>query len=237
MIGKSRVLRFVIVALVITPALAAAQEIVPSFAGDRESSAELARIVESTRAAGLPVDPILAKVSYGIQVANAAPPRIVGAARTVASRLAIARDALAPSPTSADIAAGADALGSGATREALVAVRKASKNQPLLVPLGVLTQLLASNVPLPRATVIVTDLMKKGATGQQLVAFGDAVRADVDAGLQSVASLETRFQGLAAVLAAQGGGATAAAPAVMDGLQTTGGGRNSPSTPPPPKRP
>src|SRR5512144_2617933 len=90
-----------------------AQDASDLLVGDREASAELAKIVEATRVGGLPVDPILAKVRYAVLVAHAPAPRIVAAARAIAARLEDARSALAPHPTPTDIAAGEDALSSG----------------------------------------------------------------------------------------------------------------------------
>jgi len=194
----------------------AQRDTMPPLVGDREASAELAKIVSATRDAGLPIDPILAKVRYGVSVAHAPAPRIVAAARMVASRLETAREALAPRPTSNDIAVGADALAYGATREALHAVRAASRDQSVATPLGVLAQLLASGVPAKRAFEIVTDLMKRGASGPQLVALGNDVNADVASGAQALAALDTRLRGLTAVLA-PGGGAVGAGVTAVSG--------------------
>lgn len=194
-------------------ALAQAQQ--PFVPGDAEANAQLAKLVEAARDNGLPTDPIVAKVQYAVRVVHAEPSLIVASARKVAARLEVARDALAPaSPT--DIAAGADALGAGATKEALHTVRLASGGQSVSTSLGVLAQLLGSNVPLKRATEIVTSFLKRGATPQQLVALGNNVNDDVTHGAAALAALDTRARFLSGVLAPGGGGA--AAPSV-DGLQ------------------
>lgn len=176
--------------------------------GDRDASAELAKIVSAARDAGLPVDPILGKVRYGVVVVHAPADRIVAAARALASRLEVARTALAPRPMPADITNGADALGYGATPDALRAVRAASRDQSVATPLGVLAQLVASGVPAKRAAEIVTALIKRGASGPQLVALGTDVNADVASGAQALAALDTRLRGLTAVLAPAAGSAT-----------------------------
>jgi hypothetical protein len=147
------------------------------------------------------------------------PERIVTAAQSVVARLEEARVALAPRPTQSDIAAGENALGvDGVTKTALQAVRATSPNRPVAVPLGLLAQLVASKVPLPRATKIVTDLIKRGATDAQLLALGNDVNADVVHGARAMASLDVRLQGLNAVLAPLGGTATTA-----DGPQAASG--------------
>lgn len=188
----------------ITARAASAQQDSLALPGDREASAELARIVASVRDAGLPLDPILGKVRYGVEVVHAPPQRIVSAARALATRLQVARDALAPRALASDIATGADALQYGATKDELRAVRTASGDQPISTPLGVLVQLVASGVPGKRAATIVTDLIKRHATPAQLAALGSDVNGDVARGAQASAALDTRLRGLTAVLAPSG---------------------------------
>jgi hypothetical protein len=187
-------------------------------AGDPEASAQLATIIGETKQKGLPTDPILIKVSYGV-MRHAEPQRIVAAARAIASRLEVARDALAPRATDPDIAAGEDALGSAVISDehpsvqsvvnALRAVRAASPNQPVAVPLGVLSQLLVSGVPVKRATAAVTDLIKRGMTPKQMVAFGNDVNSDVVGGARPTNALDIRTRGLNAVLPPLGTSAAA----------------------------
>lgn len=173
------------------------------FPGDRAANEQLAKIVESTRQAGLPVDPILAKVNYNALVAHASPQRIVAVARLIATRLPVARDALAPKPTSLDIIAGEDALSEGATPESLRAIRAAGGNQSVVVALSVLAQLLASGVPLDQASKTVVSFIRRGATAQQLSSFGNGVNLDVADGARATSALDVRARGLNAVLAPQ----------------------------------
>jgi hypothetical protein len=195
--------------------VASAQSTSPLVPGDADANAQLVKLVETTRDNGLPVDPIIAKVRYAVLVAHAQPDRIVAAARAIATRLETARDALAPA-NAIDIAAGADALGAGANRDALRAIREASGTQSVAPPLGVLAQLLGSNVPLKKATEIVTNFLKRGATGDQLVAFGNSVNADVVNGVAALAAVDTRARFLSGVLPPLGSQAAAA------GLQSLG---------------
>lgn len=204
---------------------------------DRDASAQVARIVASAEAAGLPTNAIVGKVRYGVAIAKAKPDSIVAAATAVAMRLEIARDALAPNPTRPDIEAGASALGADATPDALKAVRRASGSRPMAPALGLLTQLLTNKVPVRRATEIVTDLIRRNATPAQLVALGNDVAVDVAAGTAAVAAADVHARGLVAVLAASGGSAVEAA-ADAPGFITSGSqqqpGRNAP---PRPRRP
>ena len=201
---------------------ARAQDSVSQLAADRETAVQLARIVDSARALGLPTDPIVAKIRRGALL-RTPPERIVVVARAVATRLAEARVALAPAPTAAEIAAGADALSvAGVTSDALRAVRSARPDKPVAVPIGVLTQLVASGVPAKRATEIVTDLIKRGANNVQLVALGNDVDFDIGRGARATAALDVRLRGLTAVLAPSSGSATAA------GLQSTDAPKKQP---------
>ena len=210
--------------------VAAAQDTTALIAGDRATSAELAKIIEGARSKGLPVEPILSKIGYAVNIAHAAGPRIVAAARATAARLEEARDALAPNPTPNDIDAGGKALSANVSTKSLQDVRKASGNRPVAVPLGVLTQLVANNVDEAKATKYVTDLIRRGVTTEQLVALGNDVNSDVGLGTKANNSMDLRGSRLTAVLGVPTG---AAATALDQGLQA---GAASP-TPPGRKKP
>jgi hypothetical protein len=193
--------------------LASAQDSLALAGVDREIVSRLTGIVESARAHELPTAPIIAKISQGMLL-HSAPERIVVAAQNVAVRLEDARSALAPKPTPADIVAGGDALSvAGVTKAALQAVRSTSPNRPVAVPIAVLAQLVASGVPATRATEIVTQLVKRGASSAQLVALGNNVNSDVGHGARAIASLDVRLRGLTAVLAPTVPSVTGAQPA------------------------
>jgi hypothetical protein len=181
--------------------------------GDHDASTELAKIVSAVQGAGLPVDPIVGKVRYGL-IVHASPQQIVASARALATRLVVAREALEPGPTPDDIASGASALEFGATKDHLRAVRKASGDQPVSPPLGLLAQLLANRVDKKRAAQIVTDLIKHRVTPNQLATLGNDVNADVAGGARAMDALDIRLRGLTAVLAPAG------AAAATDAIQT-----------------
>jgi hypothetical protein len=210
--------------VLISVARTAASQDVPVLGTDREASAELAKIVAAAKENGLPVDPILAKVRYGVMM-HAPAPRIVAAAHAVATRLEDARSALAPQPTAKDIAAGENALGSDVSRKSLQEIRKVSPNRPVAVPLGVLAQLVANKVPEKKAVKYVTDLIKHGATDQQVADLGNDVNTDVKLGGAGLNALELRMNRLNAVLGAPGGNADAAS--VPTSLQS-GDGKKKP---------
>lgn len=190
---------------------------------DTATRADLARNIDTARQLGLPVEPLVDKALEGA-TKRAAPPRIQAAVDALLHRMEVSRDALAPNPAPRDIVAGADALAYGATREALTTMRTIRPNGSLAVPLAVLTQLVASGVPVTRATRAVADLLKRGARDEQLIALQDDVRSYVAAGASPEAALDVRTRGLNAVLPPGGAGAGArTGDATAPGSIVTGG--------------
>ena len=188
-----------------------AQEPVTIAGLDRETNAQVARIVESVRTSGLPVDPVLSKVRFAL-VVHAPPSRIVATAQAVATRLEAARGVVAPHGAPADIAAGEEALSFDIPKDVLRKVAQASPDRSVAVPIGVLTQLVVSGVPASKAGQMVTELIKRGATATQLVALGNDVNADVQGGARAGESADIRMRGLTPLLA-PGGNAAASSPA------------------------
>jgi hypothetical protein len=189
--------------------IAGAQQISTSLTLDSASAAQVARIVDEAQSRGLPTDRIVAKVKRGLLIRTPSP-RIVAAAQAVSDRLEASRAALAPSPGPADILAGEDALSVGVRVGALKSLRAASPNQSIAVPLGLLTQLVASGVSEKRATDMVTQLVRRGATSSQLIALGNNVNSDVGRGARADESFDARMNGLTAVLAPGAAGTSAA---------------------------
>jgi hypothetical protein len=171
---------------------------------DVETQASVMRTLDSAQTRGLPIEPLVDKALEGA-TKHAAGPRIEAAVSMLMQRLEAARDALAPNPGPRDIAAGADALAYGATREALATMRAIRPNESVAVPLGVLTQLVASGVPVARATRVVADLLRRGARDEQLIALNNDVRSFIASGASPQAALDVRTRGLNAVLPPGGG--------------------------------
>jgi hypothetical protein len=201
------------IALVVAASMAMAhaafaQDAPPMIPGDPQATAQLARIIDATRAQRLPVDPIVGKVQYALMM-HAPSARIIAAAQAVAGRLAMAREALAPRDTPEDIVAGESALSLRVPRETVRDIRRFSKEPSVAVPLAVIGQLVDGGVPPDRASDIVKDLIKRGASGPQLAALQRSVAEDVRYGTKAENALDLRMSGLRAVLA-PGAAATAA---------------------------
>jgi hypothetical protein len=186
---------------------------------DPDTYRAVVRLIDGARARALPTDPLVDRALEGA-MKRAPGPRIRSAVSALAQRLEIARGALAPSPTAADIAAGAGALSVGVPHETLRTIRSVQPDRPVAVPLGVLTELVARSVPVDQAATLVVQLLRRGATPTQLVALGEDVQRDIAAGIEPGAAFDLRTRGVASTL--PGGTATGAA----EGLDA----QNAPTT-------
>jgi hypothetical protein len=208
------------------PRQARAQEATLASKLDSATEAAVSRTIEMARTRGLPVDPLIDKALEGF-TKHAPSARIAAAVDALLKRLELSRDALTPTFGAREIVAGADALAYGATREALASVRAGRRQASVAVPLAVLTQLVASGVPVARATTLVAELMRRGARDEQLIALSDVVRLDIASGASPEAALDVRTRGLNAVLPlAPAAGAAAAEVNAPDALSN--GGRRRP---------
>lgn len=188
--------------LVVAPRLAA-QDAVTTAAldglGDADSRATLRALLSSSAAKGLPTAPLVTKVREGL--AKGAPPdRIRAATQQLAQRLESAASALAPTQATDELTAGADALQVGVPASTLRDLRRVWPAKPLTVPLGVLSEMVASGVPHASATRRVRELLMKGATPAQMASLSISVRADVDAGLAPEAAMELRSKGVLSLI-------------------------------------
>jgi hypothetical protein len=166
---------------------------------DADTYRAVIQAIDGARARALPTDPLVDRALEGA-MKRAPGDRIRAAVFTLAQRLEVARNALAPSPTEADIAAGAGALSVGVPRETLRTIRSIQPDRPVAVPLGVLTELVARNVPVDQAATLVVQLLRRGATPTQLVALGEDVQRDIAAGIEPGAAFELRTRGIAVAL-------------------------------------
>jgi hypothetical protein len=200
---------------------------------DADTYRAVAQTIDRARARSLPVDPLVDRALEGA-MKRAPGPRIRAAVSALAQRLEVARKELAPAPTEGDIAAGAGALGVGVPPEALRAIRSIQPDRPVAVPLGVLTELVARRVPVDRATSLVVELIRRGATSPQLVALGEDVQRDIAAGIEPSAALDLRMRGVASALPGGAGPVTAdnlAAPGSGFQEATSTRGGNNPRAP------
>ena len=148
---------------------------------------------------GVPREPLMAKALEGV-AKNASSAKIREVMEGLQKRLRKAGDLLAPSPTVDELSAGADALSVGVPEKILKQMRQAAPRRSIAVELGVLTELVARNVPPAKASKLILELMARGATGAQLTAMNSAVQNDVAAGLTPEAALDRHGNGIMSLL-------------------------------------
>ena len=136
-------------------------------------------LIDSARAAALPTEPLVQRALEGA-TKRATSDRIVAAVRRLALDLGHARDALGPTTSSPELTAAAAALRAGAPPATLTELRRV-RQESLTVPLAVLTDLVASGVPVDSAAAAVLTLAAK-ARDADLVEFRRAVERDIALG-------------------------------------------------------
>jgi hypothetical protein len=213
-------------------AVAGAQNAFDFVDADRQTIAQMTRIVESVKAANLPTEPVVAKARLAVY-RHAPPALMIAALQAVATRLEQSRDALGASSATADIMAGADALSmKGVTKEMLQRIRDARPSRSVAVPLGLLAQLVASGVAPKEAADIVNRLVRGKASNAQMVSLGNEVSQDVLAGAGPGSALQIRLETLKPLLAygASGGAASPTSALTSDPGASTAGPK-SPQNP------
>jgi len=145
----------------------------------------VAALIDSARTASLPTEPLVQRALEGA-TKGAAGDVIVAAVRRLAVDLGRARDALGSTASPAELSAGAAALRAGASQTTLTELRHA-RREPLIVPLAVLADLVASGVPVDSAAAAVLSLAGR-ARDADLVEFRRAVERDIALGAPPAAA-------------------------------------------------
>lgn len=177
---------------------------------DAKARQAVEREIARAGAKGLPVQPLVAKAMEGA-TKQASGERIQAAVAALAKRLEQARVLLAPSTSAAELSSGADALAAGVPAPMLKQVRAAwPVERSIVMPLDVLTELVARGIPAKHALEQITALMQRGATPAQIASLGSSVQADVAAGLAPDAALEVRARGVMSLLPSPAAAASSA---------------------------
>ena len=165
---------------------------------DSASRVAIERVVDSAHAAGLPAEPLIDKALEGVSK-RAPREAILRALRTLAADLSVARQMLGPQSLADELTAGAVALRGGIEDDALRVLRRERPGQPLVVALGVLTDLVARGVPASDAARAVLGLTRAGVADEQLVAFRRDVERDIGIGAPPAAATTLRASSLVSV--------------------------------------
>jgi len=160
---------------------------------DTAARSLVAVAIDSARAAGLPTEPLVQRALEGA-TKDAPGTLIVSAVQRLAADLGRARAALGASATSPELEAGAAALRAGAGPAVLAQLRR-SRRQTITVPLAVLTDLVASGVPVDSAAAAVLALAAS-ARDTDLIDFRRAVERDIALGAAPTAATAAAAAGV-----------------------------------------
>jgi hypothetical protein len=134
------------------------------------TASQVQQVVDSARRGGLPSEPLVQKALEGATL-GASDDRIVAAVQTLHGQLRRAREALGGEASDAELTAAAGALRAGLEPSALRRLQSLRPDQPLVVPIAVLTDLVAEGVPPAEATRSVLDLARDGRPDDEFVAL------------------------------------------------------------------
>ena len=169
-----------VLALLALPAAARAQDARLTERLDAATATQVQQVVDSARQAGLPSEPLVQKALEGATL-GANDDRIVAAVQTLHGQLRRAREALGGGAGEAELTAAAGALRAGLEPSALRRLQSLRPDQPLVVPIAVLTDLVAEGVPPSDATRSVLDLARDGRPDAEFVALRRQVRGGAGA--------------------------------------------------------
>ncbi|HEX3234922.1 MAG TPA: hypothetical protein VHR41_12040 [Gemmatimonadales bacterium] len=135
---------------------------------DPVTAATVQHLVNSARTSGLPTEPLVQKALEGSTM-GASGDRIRTAVQGLLGQLAQAREALGSRASEAELTAGAGALRAGLPGGSLSQLHDIRSGQSLVVPISVLTDLVAEGVPPEQATREVFDLAREGRSDAEFV--------------------------------------------------------------------
>jgi hypothetical protein len=166
----SLVSRLALSVLLLLPATLRAQDERLTERLDAVTASQVQQVVDSARGAGLPSEPLVQKALEGATL-GASDHRIVAAVQTLHGQLRRAREALGADASEAELTAAAGALRAGLDPGALRRLQSLRPDQPLVVPIAVLTDLVAEGMPPADATRSVLDLARDGRPDEEFVAL------------------------------------------------------------------
>jgi hypothetical protein len=195
---KTRSARFFVALALIGAGVATAGAQDPRIAMrlDAPTRAALVALVDSARAQGLPVEPLLEKVYEGYGK-GADGPRIVAAVRSLTIEMASAHRALGTVASVDEIKAAASAMHAGVPAVELGKMKKESSKlrRSLTLPFTVLADIVSRGVPVQTAANAIRSLVGAGARDADINTFQRNVSEDIEQGAPPAAAAETRAKG------------------------------------------
>ena len=165
---------------------------------DAPTRKALSAIVDSARAQGIPVEPLMEKVYQGLAM-GADGSRIVVAVRSLTFEMGNAHRVLGAVATTDELKAAASAVHAGVPAVELGKMKKQSGlRRSLTLPFTVLADIVSRGVPVAAATNAIKSLVGAGAKDKDISDFQRNVSVDIEKGAQPAAAAETRAKGAGA---------------------------------------
>jgi hypothetical protein len=162
---------------------------------DAPTRKALSALVDSARAQGVPVEPLMEKVYQGLAM-GADGPRIVVAVRKLTVEIANAQRVLGTVATTDELKAAASAVHAGVPAVELGKMKKQSGlRRSLTLPFTVLADIVSRGVPVQTAANAIRSLVGAGARDRDISEFQRNVQVDIEKGAQPQAAAETRVKG------------------------------------------
>ena len=159
---------------------------------DAPTRKALSAIVDSARAQGIPVEPLMEKVYQGLAM-GADGSRIVVAVRSLTFEMGNAHRVLGAVATADELKAAASAVHAGVPAVELGKMKKQSGlRRSLTLPFTVLADIVSRGVPVAAATNAIKSLVGAGAKDKEISDFQRNVSVDIEKGAQPAAAAETR---------------------------------------------
>jgi hypothetical protein len=165
---------------------------------DAPSITAITALVDSARAQGLPIEPLMEKVYEGLGK-GADGPRIVAAVRSLTLEMASAHRALGTVASVDEIKAAASAMHAGVPAVELGKMKKQSGlRRSLTLPFTVLADIVSRGVPVEAGVNAIKSLVGAGAKDADLSKFQRNVSVDIEQGAPPAAAAETRAKAVPA---------------------------------------
>ena len=152
-------------------------------------------VIDSARARGLPVEPLVQMALEGAS-RGADAPRIVRAVSSLAERLGAARDALGQASTETELVAAAGALRVGVPNGTLRDLRRTQPDRSVALPLVVLADIVQRGVPVDTAASVIMSLSQARMSDSHFEALRQDVMQDIGSGANPGAAASTRAKGI-----------------------------------------
>lgn len=159
---------------------------------DAPTRSAILAIVDSARAQGIPVEPLMEKVYEGLGK-GADGPRIIAAVRSLTQELATAHRALGSVASPEELKAAASAMHAGVPAVELGKMKKqGGLRRSLTLPFTVLADIVSRGVPVQTAANAIRSLVGAGARDAEINTFQRNVKVDIEQGAPPGAAAETR---------------------------------------------